>query len=307
MASLSLHRLMASFYRGSTSLPGVIVAFAKKVARVLRPFVSFARDPYHSGRELLRIPDLLQAHEFVANWSPTNPASTDAAPKDVVANPLREYFENNKTGPGIWKWEHYFDIYHRHLAPFVRQPVRVVEVGIYSGGSLGMWRSYFGPGSHIIGVDIEPACRSYAGEGISIAIGDQADRKFWQYLRDEYGPIDVLIDDGGHTPEQQRITLEETLPFLRPGGVYICEDVEGIWQPFGAYALGLAGNMSAWRNIPADGKQGLHSSGVTDFQADIESISFYPFVIAIEKRRAAIDKLRCTRRGTEWQPFFDHV
>ena len=36
----------------------------------------------------------------------------------------------------------------------------------------------------------------------------------------------------GHTPEQQIVTLEEMLPHLRPGGVYLCEDVHGIHHDF---------------------------------------------------------------------------
>lgn len=49
-----------------------------------------------------------------------------------------------------------------------------MEVGVYPGGSLGMWRRYFGPNSMIFGVDIEPACRSYANEGVEIIIGIKA-------------------------------------------------------------------------------------------------------------------------------------
>jgi hypothetical protein len=54
------------------------------------------------------------------------------------SNPLATYFNNNETGPGIWKWEHYFEIYHRHLEKFRGKPIRILEIGIYSGGSLGM-------------------------------------------------------------------------------------------------------------------------------------------------------------------------
>src|SRR6516225_2502285 len=134
------------------------------------------------------------------------------------ANPLAEYFDSIHEGPGIWKWRHYFEIYHRHLSRFVGTPVTLVEIGIYSGGSLPMWRNYFGSQSHIVGVDIEPACTKYEAEGISVVIGDQADRSFWRAFRQEFPSVDVLIDDGGHAPEQQMVTLEEMLPHIRPGG-----------------------------------------------------------------------------------------
>lgn len=44
------------------------------------------------------------------------------------------YFVTHNTGPGIWKWLHYFDIYHRHLQKFRGKEVNILEIGIYSGG-----------------------------------------------------------------------------------------------------------------------------------------------------------------------------
>jgi len=61
-------------------------------------------------------------------------------------------------------------------------------------------------------VDIEEACRVYENDWTSISIGDQADRGFWKRFKQEHPRIDVLIDDGGHQPEQQLATLEEMLP-----------------------------------------------------------------------------------------------
>ena len=40
--------------------------------------------------------------------------------------------------------EDYFDIYHHHLREFRNQKVNILEIGVYSGGSLGMWQQYFG-------------------------------------------------------------------------------------------------------------------------------------------------------------------
>src|SRR5262245_23245078 len=64
------------------------------------------------------------------------------------SNPLKAYFDSHTEGNGIWKFIHYFDIYTRHLAKFVGTDVRIMEVGVYSGGSLAMWRDYFGSNCH---------------------------------------------------------------------------------------------------------------------------------------------------------------
>ena len=218
-------------------------------------------------------------------------------------NPLERFFEERKTGPGIWKWRHYFEIYHRHLAKFVGREPRVMEIGVYSGGSLSMWRSYFGRGCSIYGVDIEPACRAYEEEGVKILIGDQADRSFWRRVRGEVAGLDVVIDDGGHRPEQQIVTLEETLPYLRPGGVYICEDVTGSGNAFLYYVEGLAANLHADRiDGSAEDDERRQVSPTTAFQAAVKSVHFYPYVVVIERTDGVVKELVAPKHGTQWQP-----
>jgi len=215
-------------------------------------------------------------------------------------NPLWEYFHNHKDGHGIWKWEHYFDIYHRHFSRFVGGKVNVLEIGIYSGGSLEMWRSYFGERSHIYGVDIEEACKAYENDHVSVFIGDQADRAFWSSFRKNVEGIDILIDDGGHTPRQQQVTLEEMLQHIRPGGVYLCEDVHGCFNRFSAFAAGLVRDLNRMNIIP--GSPNLNST-VSGFQSSINSIHFYPYVVVIEKHRTRPSILSSSKQGTEWQSF----
>lgn len=215
-------------------------------------------------------------------------------------NPLREYFQDHKDGHGIWKWEHYFEIYHRHFSRFIGQKVDVLEIGIYSGGSLEMWRSYFGEKSHIYGVDIEEACKTYENDHVSVFIGDQADRAFWRTFRKNVEGIDILIDDGGHTPQQQQVTLEEMLRHIRPGGVYLCEDVHGSFNRFSAFSAGLVHDLNCMNIIPGAPNP---TSAVSGFQSSIHSIHFYPYVVVIEKHRARPTKLSAPKHGTEWQPF----
>ena len=212
-------------------------------------------------------------------------------------NPLRDYFDSVTKGRGIWKWLHYFDIYHRHFRKFVGREVHVVEVGIYSGGGLDMWKAYFGPKCKVYGVDIEDACRTYADDRTEVFIGDQGDRDFWGKFKKEVPDVDILIDDGGHAPEQQIVTLEEILPHLRPGGVYLCEDILGTQNRFAAYLDGLTSGLNAF--APEDESQ--VSPGA--FQRSICSIHLYPFVAVIEKACHAVDGFSAVRHGTQWQPF----
>ena len=156
------------------------------------------------------------------------------------SNDLQKYFDAVKSGPGIWKWRHYFEIYDRHFEKFRNKEVNILEIGIYSGGSLGMWKSYFGPRCRIYGVDIQEACRVYQGEGVEVFIGDQGNLDFWRSFKEKVPYLDIIVDDGGHKTGEQIATIEELLPHLRPGGIYLCEDVHGTLNDFNFYVNGLS-------------------------------------------------------------------
>jgi hypothetical protein len=215
---------------------------------------------------------------------------SEPASEPVDRNALAAYFDDHHEGPGIWKWRHYFDIYHRHFEKFVGREVHVVEIGIYSGGSLGMWRAYFGPRCRMYGVDIEPACRAYEDENVHIFIGDQADPAFWKTFRDQVPTVDLVIDDGGHEPFQQIATLEALLPHMSPGSVYLCEDVHGPENEFHSYVDGLSRVLHARGGEP------------TAAQQHVGSIHLYPFVVVIEKPDRALPRFEAPKHGSEWQP-----
>ena len=89
-------------------------------------------------------------------FNPRGSMSASTVQVQNQRNKLREYFDAHNEGHGIWKFDHYFDFYHRYLSKFIDKPVTLLEISIYSGGSLQMWRRYFGPSSLVLGVDIEP-------------------------------------------------------------------------------------------------------------------------------------------------------
>jgi hypothetical protein len=219
-------------------------------------------------------------------------------------NFLLKYFKEHKEGPGIWKWNHYFEIYERHFGRFRGQEVHLLEIGVYSGGSLGMWREYFGPRCKVYGVDIEPSCKAYEGESVRVFIGDQADRNLWQRVKQEVPVLDIVIDDGGHLAEQQIVTLEELLPHLRAGGVYLCEDVFMVFNEFSSYVHGLAQNLNALdleQNV--DDNERRLVCKVNSLQSAIGSIHLYPFVTLIERSVESVSEFVNPKRGTQWEPF----
>ncbi|MDR0913062.1 MAG: class I SAM-dependent methyltransferase [Methanobrevibacter sp.] len=139
-------------------------------------------------------------------------------------NPLEDYFYNNDK-KYIDKWEHYFNIYHKHFKKFRNNEVTVLEFGVFKGGSLQMWKDYFGKKARIIGVDINPECEKLTENQIEVYIGDQENRAFLKSLMKKIGPVDVVIEDGGHQMKQQIHTFEEVFPNVKQGGVFLIEDL----------------------------------------------------------------------------------
>ncbi len=275
---------------------------AKGIVTILE---SFLRQPRLSVRLLGRLPFALRGFQYSQRYRQSWKASA-GSPHETMAdspNPLKSYFDSHTEGRGIWKLLHYFDIYHHHFRKFVGREVHVLEIGVYSGGSLAMWRECFGSQCHVYGVDIHEACKLYEEDGIKIFVGDQADRAFWKSFKERVPTVDILVDDGGHQPEQQIVTLEEMLPHLRPGGIYLCEDVTGDLNRFNAYVQGLATHLNyfAWT---ADDNMAVTTCAASAFQSAIRSIHLYPFVTVIEKTDRLVDQFTAQRRGTEWQPFY---
>jgi SAM-dependent methyltransferase len=261
---------------------------------------ALVRHPRQSLHTLSQLRSIQRGMQFARNWAPKSLANV--GPKwPERENGIREYFESKTEGHGILKWEHYFDIYERHFSRFVGREVHLLEVGIYSGGSLEMWRSYLGPKCQVYGVDIEPACRAYEKENVRVFIGDQEDRSFWKTVKDKVPIVDIVIDDGGHLPEQQIVTLEELLPHLRPGGVFLCEDIHGDGNEFAAYVRAVADQLNTIRWDSPDHNQAL-AAIPTPLQQAVSSVHLYPFVAVIDRLNAHTERFACTRRGTQWQP-----
>ncbi|MGL4278784.1 MAG: class I SAM-dependent methyltransferase, partial [Albidovulum sp.] len=58
------------------------------------------------------------------------------------------------------KMAHYLPVYDRVLAHLQGQPVSFLEIGVFKGGSVRMWRDFFAAGSGVTFIDINPACRA---------------------------------------------------------------------------------------------------------------------------------------------------
>ena len=202
----------------------------------------------------------------------------------------------------VHKWHHYFEIYEKHFEKFRGRSVRMLEIGVYKGGSLEMWRKYLGPKAQITGLDIDPTCEAYVTNGTQVYIGDQADPAFLRRILAEVGAPDLVLDDGGHTANQQIVSFETIYPTMPVDGIYMVEDIHtAFWggdfadrsdgQSFLDFSFSRCRSLQEWTmrqnafaryGTPPDQRVG-HSTPVSEFCRTTKSISFYDSVVVFER------------------------
>jgi len=143
-------------------------------------------------------------------------------------NRIHQIFKESKYS--TIKYKNYFSIYSKLFEKYVNKKITFVEIGILNGGSLFVWKKYFGKNAKIIGIDLNPNAKKFEKYGFKIFIGDQADPKFWKKFFKKENNIDIILDDGGHTNKQQIITTNSCIPNINNGGMLVIEDTHTSYQ-----------------------------------------------------------------------------
>ena len=139
-----------------------------------------------------------------------------------VTNSLESCFFNIETHS--LKVDTYFENYESAFEGLQKSNLVVVEVGVLDGGSLRMWQGFFGPTSRIVGIEKNTKAEELRSLGFEIFIADQESKEDLRKVFEEIGPIDVFIDDGGHTAKGQIISSLVAAKYVKDGGVIIVED-----------------------------------------------------------------------------------
>lgn len=198
---------------------------------------------------------------------------------------------SNKWGGIHWFTPHY----ERHFAPLRDRQVRVLEIGIggyqdskLGGGSLRMWKRYFHRGL-VYGLDVFDKSE-VDQQRITTLRGSQDDPQLLATIAREFGPFDVIIDDGSHLNDHIRTSFHTLLPHLADGGLYVIED---LWT---SYCPGYRGHATA--QAQPDTALGLVKSLVDDVhheehppangqprptEASIVGIHLYHNIVFLEK------------------------
>ena len=199
---------------------------------------------------------------------------------------LHRYFLENSS-KRLHKWIHYFDIYERHFCRFRNSSPVMFEIGVFGGGSLQMWREYFGAGASIVGLDINPECKKHESDSIEVFIGSQDDPMVIQKILEKYPCIDIVLDDGSHINEHMISSFELLYERIQPNGVYMVEDTHTCyWDEYGG-GLRRPGSFIEYAKGKVDEINAIHSRNnlpVSSFTRTTDCIAVYDSVVVFEKR-----------------------
>jgi hypothetical protein len=196
-------------------------------------------------------------------------------------------FLDNRNRPAH-KWKHYFPIYERHFADYVNKTVTFVEIGCGQGGSLQMWKRYFGPHARIIGLDINPRCRDFEEDQIQVRIGPQQDTAFLSGIIEEFGAPDIVLDDGSHIMSHVGASFKFFYPRLPTSGIYMVEDLHTAYWPSKEGGLRRPGTFIELSKHLVDELNADHVGAdlsPTEFTRTTLAMHFYDSVIVFERGR----------------------
>ena len=137
----------------------------------------------------------------------------------------------------------YTPYYHQVFTPVRNTTHTLLEVGVFKGESLKMWRDYF-TNSMIYGIDyfrgnadgtwgeLNRRVKLDAKFGPRIAMFDVNQSSIVEMERafaedqplGQAAPYDIIVEDGSHMNRDQQLTFGQLFPLVRPGGIYVIED-----------------------------------------------------------------------------------
>ncbi|MBS0603524.1 MAG: class I SAM-dependent methyltransferase [Verrucomicrobia bacterium] len=131
-------------------------------------------------------------------------------------------------------YHNYTEVYSQYFAPLKQEPIKFLEIGIYKGASVKMWEEYF-KNADLHFMDITFQAVEYFSNRSQYHLCDQASPdQLQRFIQSTDGNFDIILDDGGHTMDQQITSFMTLFPHVKSGGMYIIEDLHtSYWSSYG--------------------------------------------------------------------------
>ncbi len=229
----------------------------------------------------------LDIRKFEFKFGEHSDAKKDIQDKYGHNGDLVDIFATNKDFI-VHKWHHYIPLYERYFSPFRGRKIRLLEIGVSKGGSLQMWRKYFGDDAIIFGIDINPECERFNGQAGQVRIGSQVDELFLESVVKEMGGLDIVLDDGSHLMKHIPVSLKYLFPHLSNGGIYMIEDLHtAYWKRYGGGYRVKTNFFEFLRDLVDDMHHWYHAKGLKQgvISKDCSGIHIHDSIVVLEKSK----------------------
>ena len=217
----------------------------------------------------------------------------DGPPQNASKLPGFEGIFWSNEGTVVHKWHHYLPIYEKYFSPYRDASPKFLEIGVSKGGSLALWRRYFGSKATIFGIDRDQACQALDGESGQVRIGSQDDPDFLKNVISEMGGVDIILDDGSHISKHIRASLETLFPLLSEGGIYMIEDLHATyWKSHHGGYQESSSFINDIRQMYDDMHHWYHPEGqkINATANNLSAIHLYDSIAVLEKNEIAMPK-----------------
>jgi cephalosporin hydroxylase len=192
--------------------------------------------------------------------------------------------------------------YENILRDYRDKEIKFLELGVFRGESIKIWREVFPNAKYIVGVDIDSNCKLFeeSNKSIFVEIGDATNPDFINDINKKYGPFDIILDDASHTNKDVILSFEQLFPLMSDNGVYIVEDTityknkDSIIPNYPNHLVYFAKYtpyLNQWRYDSTEGIKDhcvdpfkIQKKAANIFEASIDMITYGVSFIAINKK-----------------------
>lgn len=234
----------------------------------------------------------------------------------IIAKPMRQLDEiSHDYGTDKSSLFHnYTKLYSLYFDEIRHEKLKILEIGIDKGYSLKTWKEYFEKGE-ITGIDILDLSH-FQENRVHIVQADQNDTDALKKVNNEFGPFDIIIDDGSHLSDDMQGSFEFLFPLLNKGGIYVVEDLHACYwgdslntgkSVFIETLKKLiddvnSGGKSGVANIQRDKEDGWYNQKrmpeMTWWEKNVEFVHIYRSIVFIKKYPPLNSLNPFTRKGS---------
>ena len=143
---------------------------------------------------------------------------------------LTEILKDNN-GYKVKKWENYLLSYNRSFKEYQNKPIKLLEIGVRHHDSLEIWNKFFVKNQGIYGVEVSPTLKDVDfGKNVMMMDFDVTNQSAITENLNNL-EFEIIIDSSLHTTGED-IKIFDMLfaQKLKPGGIYIFEDLHSFYQ-----------------------------------------------------------------------------